>query len=61
MASLLRTVRLLAVTLGLVVWLTAVPAAASSQGLVVHEIHDVQGAAHLSPFSGRTSRVWRGS
>jgi uncharacterized protein len=52
MASLLRTVRLLAAAVGLVAWLLAVPAAASSRSLVVNEIHDLQGAAHLSPFNG---------
>jgi predicted extracellular nuclease len=52
MASLLRTVRLLAAAVGLVVWLAAVPAA-SAQSLVVTEIHDLQGAAHLSPFNGQ--------
>ena len=52
MGSLLRTARLLAATLGLVAWLAAVPAA-SSQELVVARIHDLQGAAHLSPFNGQ--------
>src|SRR5215207_2807598 len=52
MASLLRTVRLLAAAVGLLVWLAAVPAA-SAQSLVVTEIHDLQGAAHLSPFNGQ--------
>ena len=33
-------------------WLAAVPAA-SAQELVVARIHDLQGAAHLSPFSGQ--------
>jgi uncharacterized protein len=45
--------RFVAATLGLVVWLAAVPAAASSQDLVVARIHEIQGAAHLSPFSGQ--------
>jgi uncharacterized protein len=53
MRPLSRTARLLAATLGLVAWLAAVPAAASSQDLVVARIHDLQGAAHLSPFSGQ--------
>ena len=53
MRSLSRTARLLAATLGLVAWLAAVPAAARSQDLVVARIHDLQGAAHLSPFSGQ--------
>jgi uncharacterized protein len=35
------------------VWLAAVPAAASSQSQVVNEIHDLQGATHLSPFNGQ--------
>jgi uncharacterized protein len=48
-----RTVRLVAAVVGLLVWLAAVPAAASSQSLVVHEIHDLQGAAHISPFNGQ--------
>jgi hypothetical protein len=52
MRPLSRTARLLAATLGLVAWLAAVPAA-SSQELVVARIHDLQGAAHLSPFSGQ--------
>ena len=52
MASLLRTVRLLAAAVGLVAWLLAVPAA-SAQELVVARIHEIQGAAHLSPFSGQ--------
>jgi uncharacterized protein len=51
MGSLLRTVRLVAVAVGLSVWL-AVPAA-NAQEVVVARIHDVQGAAHLSPFSGQ--------
>ena len=51
MGSLLRTVRLLAVAVGLSVWL-AVPAA-NAQEVVFARIHDVQGAAHLSPFSGQ--------
>jgi predicted extracellular nuclease len=53
MGSLLRTVRLLAAAGGLLVGLTAVPAAASSQEVMVARIHDIQGAAHLSPFSGQ--------
>ena len=53
MGSLVRTVRLVAAGVGLLVWLAAVPAAASSQSLVVNEIHDLQGAAHLSPFNGQ--------
>jgi predicted extracellular nuclease len=36
-----------------VVGLAAVPAAASSQELVVARIHDIQGAAHVSPLSGQ--------
>ena len=52
MASLLRTVRLLAAAVGLVAWLLAVPAA-SAQELVVAQIHEIQGAAHLSPFNGQ--------
>jgi uncharacterized protein len=51
MASLLRTVRLVAAGVGLLAWLLAVPAA-SAQELVVAQIHEVQGAAHLSPFNG---------
>jgi uncharacterized protein len=51
MGSLVRTVRLVAAGIGLLVWLAAVPAAARSQSLV--EIHDLQGAAHLSPFNGQ--------
>jgi predicted extracellular nuclease len=53
MGSLVRTVRLVAAAVGLLVWLAAVPAAASSQRLIVNEIHDLQGAAHISPFSGQ--------
>ena len=53
MGSLLRTVGLVAAALGLSIWLCAVPAAASSQNLVVSQIHDIQGAAHVSPFSGQ--------
>ena len=52
MGSLLRRVRLLAVAVGLLVWLMAVPAA-SAQEVVVARIHDLQGAAHLSPFNGQ--------
>jgi predicted extracellular nuclease len=52
MASLLRTVRLLAAAVGLLAWLLAVPAA-SAQELAVARIHEIQGAAHLSPFNGR--------
>jgi hypothetical protein len=52
MASLFRTVRLLAAAVGLVAWLLAVPAA-SAQELVVAQIHEIQGAAHLSPFNGQ--------
>jgi hypothetical protein len=52
MASLLRTVRLLAAAVGLLAWLLAVPAA-SAQELVVARIHELQGAAQLSPFSGQ--------
>jgi uncharacterized protein len=51
MGSLLRTVRLLAAAGGLLVGLTAAPA--SAQEVVVARIHDLQGAAHLSPFSGQ--------
>jgi len=53
MGSLLRTVRLVAAAVGLLLWLAAVPAAASSQDLAVSRIHDLQGAAHLSPFNGQ--------
>jgi uncharacterized protein len=52
MGSLLRRVRLLAAAGGLLVGPTAVPAA-SAQEVVVARIHDLQGAAHLSPFSGQ--------
>ena len=52
MGSLLRRVRLLAAAGGLLVGLMAVPAA-SAQEVVVARIHDLQGAAHLSPFSGQ--------
>jgi predicted extracellular nuclease len=52
MGSLLRTVRLLAAAAGLVAWLLAVPAA-SAQEVVAARIHEIQGAAHLSPFSGQ--------
>jgi uncharacterized protein len=52
MASLLRTVRLLAAAVGLLAWLMAVPAA-SAQEVAVAQIHEIQGAAHLSPFNGR--------
>jgi hypothetical protein len=52
MASLLRTVRLLAAAVGLLAWLLAVPAA-NSQELAIARIHEIQGAAHLSPFNGR--------
>jgi predicted extracellular nuclease len=52
MGSLSRTVRLLAAAVGLVAWLMAVPAA-SAQELAVPRIHDIQGAAHVSPFSGQ--------
>jgi len=52
MGSLLRRVRLLAAAGGLLVGLTAVPAA-SAQEVVAARIHDLQGAAHLSPFSGQ--------
>jgi hypothetical protein len=47
MGSWSRTVRLPTTAVGLVVWLAAVPAAASSQSQVVSEIHDLQGAAHV--------------
>jgi hypothetical protein len=50
MGSLLRTVRLLAAAGGLLVGLTALPAA-SAQELVVTQIHEIQGAAHLSPLN----------
>jgi hypothetical protein len=53
MGSSMRTVRLVAAAVGLLVWLAAVPVAAGSQSMVVNEIHDIQGAAHLSPFSGQ--------
>ena len=52
MASLLRTVRLVAASVGLLAWLLAVPAA-SAQELAVARIHEIQGAAHLSPFNGQ--------
>jgi hypothetical protein len=52
MGSWSRTVRLLTAAVGLVAWLLAVPAA-SAQELVVARIHELQGAAHLSPFSGQ--------
>jgi uncharacterized protein len=52
MGSWSRTVRLLTTAVGLVAWLMAVPAA-SAQELVVAQIHEIQGAAHLSPFSGQ--------
>jgi predicted extracellular nuclease len=52
MGSLLRRVRLLAAAGGLLVGLTAVPAA-SAQELAVAQIHEIQGAAHLSPFNGQ--------
>jgi predicted extracellular nuclease len=52
MASLLRTVRLVAACVGLLAWLLAVPAA-SAQEVVVTRIHDLQGAAHRSPFNGQ--------
>ena len=52
MASLLRTVRLVAACVGLLAWLLAVPAA-SAQEVVVTRIHDLQGAAHLSPLNGQ--------
>ena len=51
MGSLLRTVRIMAAAGGLLVGLTALPARA--QEVVVARIHDLQGAAHLSPFSGQ--------
>jgi uncharacterized protein len=51
MASLVRTVRLVAAGVGLLAWLLAVPAA-SAQELVVAQIHEIQGAAHLSPLNG---------
>jgi predicted extracellular nuclease len=51
MGSLLRTVRIMAAAGGLLVGLTALPA--SAQEVVVARIHDLQGAAHLSPFSGQ--------
>jgi predicted extracellular nuclease len=52
MGSWSRTVRLLAAAVGLVAWLIAVPAA-SAQELVVTQIHEIQGAAPLSPFLGQ--------
>ena len=52
MGSWSRTVWLLTTAVGLVAWLMAVPAA-SAQELVVAQIHELQGAAHLSPFSGQ--------
>jgi hypothetical protein len=52
MGSLLRTVRFVAAAVGLLVWLPGVPAAASVPNLVVSQIHDIQGAAHVSPVSG---------
>jgi uncharacterized protein len=51
MGSLLRTVRLMAAAGGLLVGLTALPARA--QEVVVARIHEIQGAAHLSPLSGQ--------
>jgi uncharacterized protein len=53
MRSLGRTARLVGAAVGLLVWLATVPAAASSQSLVVDDIHDLQGAAHISPFNGQ--------
>jgi uncharacterized protein len=53
MRPLSRTARLLAATLGLVAWLLAAVPAASAQDLAVARIHDLQGAAHVSPFSGQ--------
>jgi uncharacterized protein len=53
MRPLSRTPRLLAATLGLVAWLAAIPAVASFQELTVARIREIQGAAHLSPFSGQ--------
>jgi uncharacterized protein len=52
MGSLSRRFRLLAAAGGLLVGLMAVPAA-SAQEVVVARIHEIQGAAHLSPFSGQ--------
>jgi uncharacterized protein len=51
MGSWLRRVRLPAAAGGLLVGLTAAPA--SAQEVVVARIHDLEGAAHLSPFSGQ--------
>ncbi|HEV8648752.1 MAG TPA: endonuclease/exonuclease/phosphatase family protein [Actinomycetes bacterium] len=48
----LRTVGLVAAALSLLTALSAVPATASSPDLVVSQIHDIQDAAHVSPFSG---------
>jgi hypothetical protein len=45
---------------GLLVGLMAVPAA-SAQEVVVTRIHDLQGAAHRSPFSGQDVSGWKGS
>ena len=52
MGSLSRRFRLLAAAGGLLVGLMAVPAA-SAQEVVVARIHEIQGAAHLSSFSGQ--------
>jgi len=52
MGSFLRTVPLLAATLALSAWVPPVPAAASSPDLLTSQIHDVQGASHVSPFNG---------
>jgi uncharacterized protein len=51
MGSLLRTVRIMAAAGGLLVGLTTLPA--SAQEVVVAQIHEIQGAAHLSPVNGQ--------
>jgi uncharacterized protein len=51
MGSWSRTVRIMAAAGGLLVGLTALPA--SAQEVVVAQIHEIQGAAHLSPFNGQ--------
>jgi uncharacterized protein len=52
MGSWMRTGRRLAAAVGLLAWLAALPAA-NAQELTIPRIHDLQGAAHLSPFSGQ--------
>jgi uncharacterized protein len=53
MGTLSRTVRMVAAAVGLLVWLTALPGAASAQDPMATRIRDVQGAAHLSPLNGQ--------